>query len=651
MRSGPAPGNLLHPVEHSLPCGAEATVDQVLEKIRLRGQYPGYWRCGSPKANEHGNARLYAKFSGGGRSRKAYPGGAVKVRGVQRTNGILVGYSNSNAILVQCSHRGSPKVRLPNIRRPSRGRLIAWFDNLPIEAPPTEAAGAKREAKTSRAVGLVQLAEQSGSCVLEDTFSNRNRPLMHTQNKGVLMIASPNKSAGREIEARMDRIPKLTPFHRKLMVVLTALFFFDLVDLAAFSFVAPAIRAEWGLSIEQLGLLTSSVFVGMVLGGLIGGRLADRFGRRRVVLVGVAVFSLASLASAFAPGIETLLIARVITGLGLTATTGVVLVMVSELFPKPFLGRVMAIVLGFATLGVPTIAIIARIVVPMGAWRSIFVVGALGLVVVLAAMKFLPESPRWLESRGRIDEADRGMKVVEENYLTRYRTALPAPIVHDEARLVQKASYIELFRRRTVLRTVAATLIFGFQVQLTYGIGQWLPVLLIERGTPQADALTFAMILTFGQVAGTLVSSLVLDRFERKTTLAVAAAVVVIGYLLMGFIPTIPVLLIAGFIANIALSFVIAATFTFVPEVFPSHIRGTGAGFANGIGRLAGVAGSFIISAVIISYSTVGVFVYLAGVAFALILITFISPTTGVKQARRDMKAASSEAKTEPQLR
>jgi putative MFS transporter len=223
--------------------------------------------------------------------------------------------------------------------------------------------------------------------------------------------------------------------------------------------------------------------------------------------------------------------------------------------------------------------------------------------------------------------------------------------VHDEAQLVQKASYIELFRRRTVLRTVAATLIFGFQVQLTYGIGQWLPVLLIERGTPQADALTFAMILTFGQVAGTLVSSLVLDRFERKTTLAVAAAVVVIGYLLMGFIPTIPVLLIAGFIANIALSFVISATFTFVPEVFPSHIRGTGAGFANGIGRLAGVAGSFIISAVIIRYSTVGVFVYLAGVAFTLILITFMSPTTGVKQARREMKAASSRAKTEHQLR
>lgn len=465
------------------------------------------------------------------------------------------------------------------------------------------------------------------------------------------MIASPNKSAGRGIEARMDRIPKLTPFHRKLMVVLTALFFFDLVDLAAFSFVAPAIRAEWALSIEQLGLLTSSVFIGMVLGGLVGGRLADRFGRRTVVLVGVAVFSLASLASAFAPGLETLVLARVITGLGLTAATGVILVMISELFPKRFRGRVMAIVLGLATLGVPTIAIIARIVVPMGAWRSIFVVGALGLVIVFAAMRFLPESPRWLKSRGRIDEADRAMNIIEENFLARYKTALPAPIVSDEAPVAQKVSYIELFRRGTVLRTIAATLIFGFQVQLTYGVGQWLPVLLIERGTPQADALTFALILTFGQVAGTLVSSLILDRFERKTTLAVAATVVVIGYLLMGFIPTIPVLLIAGFIANISLAFVISATFTFVPEVFPIHVRGTGAGFANGIGRLAGVAGSFIISAVIVSYSTVGVFVYLAGVALALVVIAFISPTTGVKQAKRDMKATDRRSEIEPQLR
>ncbi|RYF45516.1 MAG: MFS transporter, partial [Comamonadaceae bacterium] len=144
------------------------------------------------------------------------------------------------------------------------------------------------------------------------------------------------------LTARLDRIPTLTRKHIGLVALLISLFVFDIVDLSALSFVAPALREQWGLTLEELGLLTSTAFIGMFLGGLIGGRLADRFGRKPILLVGVVLFSLASIASAFAPNAEVLGVLRFILGFGLQMTTGAVLVIVSESFPKAFRGRVMA---------------------------------------------------------------------------------------------------------------------------------------------------------------------------------------------------------------------------------------------------------------------------------------------------------------------
>lgn len=455
------------------------------------------------------------------------------------------------------------------------------------------------------------------------------------------MTSTTQNTTAEVVAGRMDRIPRLTSYHRKVLALLVALFIFDYMDLVSFVYVAPTLRAEWGLSIEQIGLLASCVFIGMLVGGLIGGRLADTLGRKPVMLLSVTVFSLGSLGSALATGPEMFAATRILTGVGLTAATGVILVLVTELFPKSHRGRVMAFVNGLASLGVILIAVIALVVIPLGAWRIVFVVGALGILMVPIAFKFLPESPRWLASVGRFDDAERGIDAFESAYRSQHTEKLPEPILDSYVPVAKKSSLAELFRPTLLPRTVLATVIFGLFVLLNYGLNQWMPVILVESGYPQSQALGISLALSIGQVIGTLVSATFIDRFERKTTIAVCAALMTICYLLIGFVDSLPLLLISGFLANLFLAFVVVGIFTFVPEIFPVAVRGAGAGVANGIGRLAGVFSSIIIAAVIVGFGTSGVFIYLALVAVILVVCALLGPRIGVqkKSASRFEKA------------
>ncbi len=435
------------------------------------------------------------------------------------------------------------------------------------------------------------------------------------------------------ITDRLDRMAFLTPRHKALVVLLVSLFLFDIIDLSSFGVVAPGLVAEWGVSVEQLGLLTSTAFAGMFVGGLVGGRLADRFGRRPLVIIGVMFFSLASLASAFAPTPEILGAIRFLTGVGLQMATGAILVMVSETFPKAVRGRVMALVLGLSLIGAPLIAIVARIFVPIGLWPVVFVVGTLGVIPAALAIKFLPESPRWLAAHSRGEEAHAQLRKYESQYVERHG-ALPERIDEKpQAVSPATAKMLDLFKGSLLRRTIIATLAFCALILLNYGFGSWLPIILLERGYGQEDALTFSMILSFGAMAGALLAMLVVDKVERKIVIAVSVVVMAACYVSIGFVDSVPVLLAAGMLAQLLSQTVSATMYSYVPEMFPVPVRGAGAGFANGTGRVAGIFSGIILAGVLAIAGVSGVFVYLALVAVAMALIVSFGPVTGVREA------------------
>lgn len=438
-----------------------------------------------------------------------------------------------------------------------------------------------------------------------------------------------------EIGARIDRIPRLTKTHTRLLVLIAALFVFDIMDLTAFALVSAAIRAELQLSIQAVGFLTSTVFIGMMIGGMFGGRLADRFGRKPVAIGAVLAFSLGSLASAIAPNFELLAASRVVTGIGIAATTGVLLVLINELYPKALRGRVTAIALTIGSLGAPLIGVVGLSVVPLGHWRIVFVVGGVGVIAALIAVKALPESPRWLAATGKQSIAVEQVERFEREFTaSNPGLTLSAPALSQPASPA-KGSVLTIFRLRFLRSTVVASALFFFLLSLQSGLGQWLPTILIEKGYPPEGALGITLVLTFTGIGGGALATIFIDKIERKTVLLICSSVCAVSYAAMGFVDFVPVLIGAGAVGGLTLSVMTAVVFTYAPEIFPIEIRALGTGFANGFARIAGIANSLLIGFVLAAFQTRGVFVYLIVLVLLLGLAAAFGPRVGVVAARR----------------
>ncbi len=402
-------------------------------------------------------------------------------------------------------------------------------------------------------------------------------------------IASPS--------ARLERLPRIVGPHRIWLVILSVMYMCDLADIYGLSYAAPAMRKTWDLSTTQVGALTSCTFAGMAIGAVVGGRLSDRFGRRRTMIVAALIFSLSSILSGLAPGFWVFAILRFLTGAGLQAALGVVLVYVAEMFPRAARGRFLSIVVGMGSLGIPFIAVASRAIVPAGpeTWRWVFVLGGIGLIPALLGSFLLPESVRWDECNGQVPRADKLVTRLEQQVVARTGAALPNPTF---AVLAVKQPVTQLFtaryRRRTLVSSAAmALLILGF-----YGFNNWVPTLLVDRGFTVAEALTVSTLLSIAPVIGSLAAVPITDRWERRWTCLVLCLLAAAAMIVFALTHNYAALVISGFVAAFILLTNTAVLYAYLPEIFPTTLRGAGAGLANGTGRVAGIASGFIIAAI-----------------------------------------------------
>ena len=440
---------------------------------------------------------------------------------------------------------------------------------------------------------------------------------------------APAMASVTDLAARLDRLPVVTGSHRLWAGLLGFFFLFDTFDLSAFGNTAPALRAEWGLTIGQVSLATSAAFVGMFFGALIGGRASDRWGRRPVLLAGAATYSLFSLATALAPNFETLVVLRLLTGIGMQATTGVLLVYVSEMFPRHLRGRYQAILLTIGIVGVPLAAFVARMVTPWGegAWRWVYAVGALGIVGTVVAVKLLPESARWAAAHGRADRAEALVTRLEDEAKAATGAPLPEPQPLPAPRT---GSFGELLGRPYLKRTAVASVAMVLLILSIYGFNSWVATLLVERGFAQTTALTMVTILAIASVPGAFLPYFFVDRFERKDIILTLAVLSAAAVAVFGFVANPVAMVVAGFVFSVFMQSIVAVLYTYLPEIYPTHLRGVGSGIANGLGRVAGVAGAFIVGGIFTAFGFTTVFVYLAVVVLLLgiVLALFGERTT-----------------------
>jgi len=414
------------------------------------------------------------------------------------------------------------------------------------------------------------------------------------------------------IAARLDRL-SITSAHRAVLVATAIAYFFELCDLNTFSFASVGAVTYWNIPTNFVAVIIAALFAGMFVGAAASGYLAERYGRRPILLGATVVYGLASLGSAVSWNPESLALCRFVTGVGLGGIAISNTVFLAELVPARVRGKFTAIAFAIGVLGVPATAAVARLVVPLApwGWRLVFVWGAIGILDAWLIAR-LRESPRWLAAAGRMDEAEQKVSRLETIALAEHG-ALDPPVPSPLSFEVRRAPFSELFRQGYRGRVILFCSFWTLQTFGIYGYSAWAPLLLLKEGVSVVHSLTYATLTTIASPLGAALAILLSERIRRKWLVAVVAALIAISAASYGA-TLMPVAIVAfGFVTSCLLQFFAAILYIYTPENFPTGLRSSGMGITYGAGRLANVVGPFVVGAVYSNLGYASVFVFIAG--------------------------------------
>ncbi|MBV7296172.1 MFS transporter [Corynebacterium sp. TAE3-ERU12] len=401
---------------------------------------------------------------------------------------------------------------------------------------------------------------------------------------------------------RLDNLP-ITSRHRRLLVGSGVGWALDAMDVGLISFVMAALAVQWNLDKTEVSWIGSIGFVGMAIGASVGGLLADRIGRRQVFAATLLLYGLATGAAALSTGIAMLMVLRFIVGLGLGAELPVASTLISEFAPRKIRGRMVVLLEAFWAVGWIAAACIGYFVVPLSddGWRWALAIGVVPAAYAIWVRISLPESVRFLESRGRHDEA--------EHIVQQFETAAAAE-GHRQAELSdavsrppQRASATggqSLWSARLRARTAALWLVW-FAINFSYyGAFIWLPSLLVDRGFDLVRSFGYTLIITCAQLPGYFVAAWLIEVWGRRVTLAVFLAGSALAAGLFGFSGAEWQVIAAG----CALSFfnlgAWGALYAISPELYPTSVRSSGAGAAAAFGRIASIAAPLLVPVLLV---------------------------------------------------
>ncbi len=326
-----------------------------------------------------------------------------------------------------------------------------------------------------------------------------------------------------DVVARLERLP-VGPWHVRTRLILGTATFFDAVDVLAISFALPVLAVEWQLTTGQTGRVISAVFLGQIVGSLGAGWAAERYGRLRVATVTVMVFAVMSLACALAWDAPSLTAFRFVQGIGLGGEVPVATAYITELARSDTRGRFYMLYELVFSAGLVAAALFGLLFVPTLGWRSLFYVGALPALLAVFLRRLLPESPRWLASRGRAAEADAAVGAIEADF-RRHGIALPPPRAIVALPEPDGNRWAGLFRSGFRRRTFSVWAMWFCCFSTTYGLLIWMPTMFrLAFGLPLQQALLFGFIIQGAGFAGTVACALLIDRVGRRTWFAFAFA-------------------------------------------------------------------------------------------------------------------------------
>jgi putative MFS transporter len=465
---------------------------------------------------------------------------------------------------------------------------------------------------------------------------------------------------------RLDRVPLSRP-HYTLLLMGGLGYTFDGMDAAIVAFLLPSVKAEWGLSAAQLGVIGSATPFGFLFGAVIAGVLGDRIGRRNVMLYALVFYCVFTLGAAAAPNYAVFVGARVLAGLGTGAESAIIAPFLAEFVPPARRGWFLGALAGFFSFGFVGAALIGRFVIPLSdaGWRWAQVVTAVPVLMVLWWRRSLPESPRYLLLRGRTAEAEQVVADFERRAEASLGTALPpvptsvaatepigAAVPSGRAGLLAAVTFMW---SRAMARRTAVVWVLWFVITFSYyGFFSWIPTLLINRGLTVTTSFSFSIIIYLAQVPGYFSAAWCNEKLDRRRTIAIYLVGSAISAFLLSQSDTSFTIVASGALLSFFLNGVYAGLYAYTPEVFPTWVRTTATGMSSAFGRIGSITAPAIIGFFAAALGFAGVFtmttaVLLAGVAVVLVFgLATAGQSLEELSERRGLDAAASTSPDVP---
>lgn len=408
-------------------------------------------------------------------------------------------------------------------------------------------------------------------------------------------------------------------YQRRLMGIFGLVWAADAMQVLAVGFTAASIAATFGLTVPQALQTGTAFFFGMLLGAIGFGRLADRYGRRRVLIVTVACDAVFGILSIFAPDFTILLALRFLTGAAVGGTLPVDYAMMAEFLPAKNRGRWLVLLEGFWAVGTLVVALAAWLTSLSGvedAWRYIFAVTAFPALIGIGLRFLVPESPLYLLRTGRSEEA----KVVVNSML---KTNGRAPLDQQTGIAQAEASkgqglFSPALRQRSIM-----ILAIWFLVSVSYyGVFTWMPARLAGEGFGFVRGYGFLVLVALAQIPGYALAAYGVEKWGRKPTLIGFCLLSALGCLLFTLASTGAMIATSLLLMSFALLGTWGALYAYTPELYPTESRATGMGAAGAMARLGG-----LLAPSLLGYAIAQGFGFAVGIFAGLLVLAAVAAT------------------------
>ncbi len=434
-----------------------------------------------------------------------------------------------------------------------------------------------------------------------------------------------------EIGRRLDRLA-VSRFHWRVLGLIAAGMFFDSFDLYLAGGVLGALVQSGESNMSLNAMFISATFFGMMIGAWFAGTLGDRYGRKFSYQINLMIFGLASVAGALAPSMAWLIGARFVMGLGLGAEIVVGYATLSEFIPARHRGRFATLLNLIINASLFLATVIGWIVIPRFGWRWMFGIVGAGAGIVWVLRRALPESPRWLASRGRLAEAERIVRAAEA-------AAPAAPAVAPDPVPVAAPPSLglaDLFRPALLRRTIVGIVVTVCLLTFNFAFVSWVPTFLVKQGHSVSHSLGLSALMFAGGPIGSLIGLLLSERVGRRWGLVLfsvigivvsAAYVTATGSVMLGAL---------GFAVTCVIYVLSSLSIAcYVPELFPTEVRLRGTGLSNAAGRAVNILVPYGVAASFDGFGLLGV---LALISAALLVQIVVLLTMGIETKQRSLE-------------